>query len=481
MDKNKLSSLFLGGGRSIYEKARQAVEHYDMGGAIENGVLVGFSGGADSVMLLCFLLEYRKRTTDFQILAVHINHGIRGDEADRDEAFSKRFCEELEIEFLSYKIDVPTFAHEAGIGIEEAARNARYSKFAEIISSRDDIATIAVAHNSDDNAETVLFNILRGSGTRGAAGIRPVRDNVVRPLIRVSKKEIVEALDNAAIPFVVDSTNLSVDYNRNYIRLEIMPRLARVSENPEKMLQRLSENLRCDDDYITGKAREFLNDRASVKNYELLKLHRAVFYRVLDLMNPGASSGISMRIAEDIRKLLIKDNFSYSLIGGSVFICERGDCRIAEADSSDPYNYLFKLNLGENSLTPYDADFILSTKKVEKTYLNVYKISIQASISSAIIIGSLYLRPKKDGDSVFYGGMTHKLKKLYNDRKIPLSKRKSIPILCDDKGVVWVPGFGVRDDGVPESERVNMYAALCIGKYTSEEVDGLHSGSEFLK
>ena len=481
IDEKRLYELFSDVGSNIYSTAEETVTLYGMDEYINSGVLVGLSGGADSVMLLCFLVEYRRRTRDFPMLAVHVNHGIRGEEADADEEFSRRISEALGVEFISVKCDVPRLARESGKGIEETARNARYSAFQDIISGRSDINAIAVAHNSDDNAETVLLNIMRGSGSRGAAGIRPVRDNVIRPLIRVCKRDILSALSSSAIPYITDSTNLSTEYKRNYVRHEIMPRLCEMTPSPEKMMQRLSENLRADDDYITGVAEEFLRGRECVPREELRTLHSAVFVRVLDIMSNRVSASVSSHSLLAIRELLSKDNFSYSLIGGASFVCEGGLCSVKRECDFNSCDYRFEISDGENNLSPFDADLILSDTKVDKTYLNVYKFSIQANISSAIINGNLYLRPKLDGDTVVYGGMTHKLKKLFNDRKIPPSKRSLIPILCDERGVVWVPGFGVRDDGVAKNMRVDKFVTLALCKSGNPNNLRLYSGSEFSK
>ncbi len=466
---DKIKALFFDGeGKNIYDSAVSTVNEHNMLPLINKGVLVGLSGGADSVMLLCFLLEYRERQQlDFPILAVHINHGIRGEEADRDEQFCNELCAGLGVEITARKYSVPELAKNSGLGLEETARKVRYSAFGEIILGRNDILTMAVAHNMSDNAETVLFNIMRGSGTRGASGIRPVRDNIIRPLISVGKQAILSALDSASIPYVTDSTNASTDYTRNYIRHEIMPRLARINEDPERMLKRFSDNTHSDDEFITSLAEKFLAERSAVTNKDFRELHYSLFVRVLTIMAQAAGCSISARIAKEVYDLLDKDNFSYSIIGGR-FLCERGICSIAcGAKSVDDYD--FDISEGKTSLSPYGAEFILSKEKVEKTYSNVYKISIQANLSSAIISGSLYLRPKKDGDTVFYGGMTHKLKKLFSDRKIPVSKRNLIPILCDDKGVVWVPGFGVRDDGVPKEMRQDIYAVIGITESTEKQ------------
>ena len=211
---NKTKSIFSSTiiGESVSVAIERAISEHNMLEKIKQGVLVGLSGGADSVMLLIYLVELKKRIGDFPILAVHINHMIRGEEADRDELFSKKLSKKLGVQFISFKINVPEIAREESISLEEAARNARYLEFQKIINSRNDISYIALAHNATDNMETVLFNVLRGSGSRGAAGIPPVRENIVRPLILVSKKDIVWMLDDAGIEYMTDSTNLLNDY-----------------------------------------------------------------------------------------------------------------------------------------------------------------------------------------------------------------------------------------------------------------------------
>lgn len=473
------SRLFSGRGVQIYSACENIIKKYSMQNIIGNGVIVGFSGGADSVILLGFLLEYRKRTkADFNIICVHVNHGIRGEEADFDENFCKKMCDGLGVELIVKKIDVPKMTSERNIGIEEAARDARYLCFQDIIRGRNDVSAIAVAHNMSDNAETTLFNMLRGSGARGGAGIPPVRDNIVRPLISVKKSDILSALDDSGIPYVTDSTNFSNDYSRNYIRNEIVPRLNPLTSEPEKMILRFSSNLRSDDDFINSVAQDFLADNSIVTNSSLKSLHYSVFTRVVSLMAKAEGSGISAKILEDIHLLLDKDNFTYSLIGESDFVCERGVCSVVNKNKNIP-DYRFEIQEGANSLSPFAADFIYSREKINKSFSNVYNFSIQANISSAIIEGSLYIRPKMDGDTIYYGGMTHKLKKLFSDRKIPASKRKQIPILCDEKGVVWVPGCGVRDDNIPIEKREDVFVFLGILSKTDEKIYDLFFANHF--
>lgn len=449
-----VADLFSGEkGTTLYNRVVSFVEKTGMDKLLRRGVLVGFSGGADSVFLLHFLKRY---LGDFgtPITAVHINHMLRGDEAMRDEAFSRDKCEQLGVEFICRRIDVVTFARDLGLGVEECARNIRYSEFGKIISGRNDLFTVAVAHNATDNAETILLNMLRGAGSRGCAGIPPIRENVCRPVLCIPKREVVEALRDGGIEFVFDSSNASTDYSRNFVRHEILPKFSRLTNNPEQMLLRLSDNLRADDDFISSCASAFLcNGEVTVD--KLSALHEAVFVRVLGLMC-GVSYGLSASCIADIRKLLCRQNFTYCLPFGKKFIAEHGMCRVVDGDFK-PKDYIAEFEDGKAVIDELNSLSFLSVKPFDNSYLNVYKKSIQANLGSAIINGRLYFRPKQDGDAVYYGSMTHKLKKLYNDRKIPPSQRDRIPVLCDDGGVVWVPGFGVRDDG----GKGTKYVLLC--------------------
>ncbi len=477
MDK-KINSLFSSPeGKKLFDLANSAIEEHNMSDALKKGVLLGLSGGADSVMLLCFLLEYRRKTSDFPILAVHVNHSIRGDDADADERFCKELCSALGVEFISRKIDVPAMASEQGIGVEECARNARYLEFANIISGRNDIETVAVAHNADDNLETVIFNIFRGSGTRGASGIPPVRENIVRPLIYLEKNEITNALKSFEIGFVTDKTNSEIEYRRNYIRHKIIPEIKNICDDPVAMATRLSKNLRLDDEYINIQADNIIRDKKTVSANELAGLHPALRARVITRLVRLSGAEISATQIDAISSLINKNNFSYSLPGGAIFVCEAGECFVRLDGFVDSYDYFYKLSLGKNSIDEYDTDFFITDEKLDESCLNIYKIAIQVKLSSAIIVGDLYLRPRKEGDAIYYGGITRKVKKLFSDRKIPKSQRDSIPLLCDDKGVLWVPGFGVRDDGA-KAERPK-YATLAIGRGAEMANKRMRSASEY--
>lgn len=460
---NKVKQLFESDlGKKIYSSIEKTIFAHNMLERIKSGVLIGLSGGADSVMLMITLCALRDKIGDFPILAVHVNHMIRGLEADRDEEFSCNIAECMGVSFVSEKIDVPCIAKLKCLSIEEAARDVRYSIFSKILSSRNDISTIAVAHNATDNVETVIFNILRGAGTKGAAGIPPVRENIIRPLINISKSDIVLALDSVGIEYVTDSSNFENDYSRNYIRNNILPLLTNISLHPEKSISRLSDNLRLDDEYISKEAQLFISGRKKIATKELASLHPSLLYRVINKMVDSYSVTLEYKHIEIIASLLEGDNFEVSLPGELCFVSERGISYIKVRSNSDP-SYIYHLTKGKNDIPEYKSTFYITDQKIDKTSLKVYKNSIQADISSAIIVGSLFVRPKRDGDTVFYNGMTHKLKKLFNDKKIPKSQRPYIPILCDNKGVVWVPGFGVRDDKSNCGSQNNLYVTLAVG------------------
>lgn len=475
MDKRALSPFSSELGEQIYKVARKTIDEYSMYPLISRGVLVGLSGGADSVLLLHFLVELRHREGHFPIVAVHINHMIRGEEADRDESFSRLLAEELGVEFLSVRVDVPSIAKANSVGLEEAARNVRYSEFGEILSSRNDISAIAVAHNATDNLETVLFNIMRGAGTNGASGISPVRDNILRPLIDVDKASIIELLDSCGVAYVTDSTNLETEYTRNFIRHNVIGPLREVFSSPEQSASRLSRHLRVDDAFISSVADDFLKSNPKLYAADLLDLHEAVFARVVMKFAAENSSNIEEIHIFNIRRLLSGGDFSLSIPGGVRFVCERGVCKILPDRQKDIENFNFPVSLGLSSLGDLDADIYLYNGENEEISLNVYKNSIHADISSAIISGDLYMRPRMDGDTIFYGGHTHKLRKIFTDFKIPLSERKYVLLLCDDKGVVWIPGLAVRDDG----GGARLFARLLLGKGETLPQKRVHTISEY--
>ncbi len=446
-------------GERLYKKAFDFTEKLSMRETIEKGVLVGFSGGPDSIFLLEFLNEYKKREKlSFKILAVHVNHSIRGDEADADEAFSSEYAAASGVEFISRKVDAKAYATENKLCLEEAARILRYSIFNEIIQGRNDISAIVIAHNANDNFETVLFNMTRGSGLRGILGIAPTRENIIRPILNITKAEIVNLLEEHNVTYACDSTNFSCDYSRNYIRHELIPRFSRLNDNPVDTVTRLSETLRQDNDFIEKCAKEFYLENSvceKIPVQKLQELHAAVKTRVISYLAKQRGISLERIHISNIIELLPSGNFKVSLPQGYEFVSEGGLCCIAPHVEFEDFS--FKLKLGENKFEEFDDIIIVSEEKIEETFSNVYKIAIQVSINFDIIHSELSVRSKKDGDFYRVGGMTRKLKKLFNDRTVPPSQRCNVPVICDDQGILWVAGYKPRDGAVGNK----IYLAIC--------------------
>lgn len=431
----------------IYRLFLAAIDGGAMRSHISRGVLVGLSGGADSVMLTLLLLEYRRREgLDFPIVTLHVNHSIRGEEALADERLARSLAEGLGLEFILRTVDVPSIAKREGKGLEEAARDVRYALFSEIIAEREDVGSVALGHNATDNLETVVFNMMRGAGLRGISGIPPTREVFFRPMLYIPKSDIAAALTEAKIPFATDSTNSDIAYTRNYIRHEIIPRLAKLTDSPEVSVTRLTQNLRADGDYIDSVAKDFLRENSPPSAESLRALHPAVFARVVSEMARCVSGKSPERCHIDkIRDLLSSDSFSYSLPGGCEMVLSGGVMKAVRGTETTEMH--IPLRWGVNSLPEYSASVELFDRVPEISH-NVYNFSIQADLSSAIIKGDIYIRSRREGDAYRYGGMTRRLKRLLADADVPRTDRARVPVVCDGAGILYVAGFGVRDDGV---------------------------------
>ncbi len=263
---------------------------------IEKGdcILVGLSGGPDSVFLL-HALNTLKTSMGFRLFALHVHHGIRGAEADRDMEFSRDLCDGWDIPFKAVYVDAPGYAGDKGLSLEEAARILRYEAFEterqelfdryirgsadvqaqtyglEVGSKKafgdyhsDASCKIAVAHHMDDQAETVLHNMVRGSGIRGLSGMEPRRGFIIRPLLSVKRDYILSRLKDDGISYVIDSTNLDTQYTRNHIRTEILPELREINPEATAHIAHTAELLREADDFFIRLASDYVDKYGSL-------------------------------------------------------------------------------------------------------------------------------------------------------------------------------------------------------------------------
>ena len=310
------------------EKIKETVLLYEM---ISEGetVCVGLSGGADSVSLLTALKRLGGEL-GFGVRAVHINHGLRGEESERDMRFCEQLCGELGIALEVRRLDLAA-AKEKHESLEECARKARYEAFFEVVGG-DKLAT---AHNLNDNAETVLLNLMRGTGLKGLCGIPPKRGNIIRPLIRRSRAEVEEYCRVKGLSYVTDSTNLSDDYTRNKVRHRIIPEMLKINPALPDVISRMTELLREDSDYLEDLAASALADSAFGRGYraeELAGLPNPIKSRaVRKILSDGGVEPSALRINTAI-SLLNKRSARFNPCRNRFFTIRKGICFVERVE-----------------------------------------------------------------------------------------------------------------------------------------------------
>lgn len=434
-------------------------------------VLVAFSGGADSSLLLHLLNKYLCGSGT-KLAAAHLNHMIRGDEALRDESFSAETAKKLGIEMYVKRVDIPSLAEKGG-SVEEIARRERYAFFSEIAEKLGGRVLVATAHNADDNLETVLFNLIRGSGTSGMCGIPHVRDGMfIRPLITYSSDEIRSLCAKLGVDYVVDSTNLSTDYTRNKLRHLVIPHLKEINPAAHKAVLRMTASIKEDDSYLEELAEGFLSDvgENTVKRERLEKLHNAVLSRVIRKMYSSFACGTlhsieNIHIREIISHLRsASEPFCISVPGDGAFCFDGTECFFVKNGEGKEADSTPQLLEPEKPLVKNGYIILLTQDKPNKkypSYENIYNLSIHTAIKFDKIKSKLEVRTRRAGDSYRFGGMTRKLKKLFCDKKLTEHERDRIPIVCDSEGILWIPSFPLRDGMKPENDADCAYI-LCF-------------------
>ena len=388
---------------------------------VESGdrIVCAVSGGADSVALL-FAMYLLKEKLNIQLEAAHFNHHLRGAESDRDEAFVREFCD---------RYDIPLHIGGGEVvagkkGLEAAARDARYA-FLRSLPGK-----IATAHTADDNAETVLLHLVRGTGLKGLGGIAPVNGNVIRPMLGCTRQDVEDFCAEWCLRYITDSSNETDDFLRNRIRHHVMPLLQqenpRFSENTGAMALRLRQ----DEDYLSQAA----TGKTDVET--LKKMHPAVRNRALEqfLKNSGVKEPEAVHIAQ-VEALLYSDKPSAKadLPGGVTIARNYG---VLEARTEEK-----KLER-QVLLCPgsVETDDYVITCCLAETIIQ------SADTFTVVPEGELILRGRESGDAIRLSGGSKSLKKLFIDRKIPASRRNAIPVIADAAGVLGVYSIGANMD-----------------------------------
>ncbi len=417
------------------------------------GVLIALSGGADSAALLCAMHNINS-AFGFKLYACHVNHMIRGGEADHDEEFSRQLCGALSVPFFSKKINVPLMAKNEHLSEETAGRKARYAYFDEIMKNNN-IDYLATAHHRDDRTETILMNIIRGSGARGFKGIEYKNGNIIRPMLDLSKKDILSYCSENNIDYCTDSTNTDENYLRNKVRRRLIPLLEEINPSAASSIIRMSDIISSDDDYLDALAKSELKKMISprgLKTSALNSMHmslkrRVVFEYYADIK--GSADDISFE-AVDSMLTLARGNSGkrISLGGGYTAAVSYGYLKIFKYEANLSFEYTLKIN---------EPCFVA---EIGKTF--VLRESTGKSRDTFSFSGteSFVLRSRRSGDYLYPVGMMgkKKLKELFIDKKLDRALRERVPVLTADGEIACV--FGIRNDRRFWSEKGN-YELVC--------------------
>lgn len=406
-------------------------------------VVAGVSGGADSVCLLSMLLEFKKQE-NFEIAVVHVNHGLRGEEALRDESFVEEICKRENLPYFPYHYDVAAYAKQEHISEEEAGRILRYQAFADC-KAKWQGTKIALAHHQDDQAETVLYHLFRGSGLTGLCGMRPVRDEMIRPLLCMNREEIEHYLQDRKISYVIDSTNMQLHYARNKIRHQILSYAkAEVNTQAAEHICHAAADVREAEEYLEMQADALYQKYVSWEkeictlNLELFEeppiLTKRVLRRCLDTLS--GLRDVTREHLEAVCQLASKQ------VGKEVYLPR--DIRARRTYDSillGKEEYLSCAEVGRiekeqicMEIFPYKQQRI-----PEKKYTKWFDYDK--------IENSLIIRNRCPGDylTIHANGGKKKLKDYFIDCKVPKEERDSILLAADGSHIIWVIGYRISE------------------------------------
>lgn len=430
----------------MWKKVRDYILEYQM---LQPGdrVLAALSGGADSVCLLSVLKRISDASGNFPLVikAVHVNHGLRGEEADRDVRFAEELCKQLSVPLTVVRRDVAGYAAEHGGSVEEAGRLLRYEALQKEAASWG-AAKIAVAHHQDDNAETILHHLVRGSGFKGLAGMAPVRENLIRPLLCVSRREILEELVKQGLSWVEDSTNANLDYTRNRIRNQILPLLT------EHINTRAVENI-LHAGALAGQADAFLQKTAAGVWEQFGRLVpepaiplnalraqdpliRSYLFRRMIELSGSRLKDITTRHYEGMEELLkYPVGRRIDLPGGLTAVRDYEEFRIVR---NKPGPAAEKPRLTSGDLV---MEMVLPEKE-RKIPENQYTKWFDYDK----IKGTLSVRSRRPGDYISLpGGGRKPVGRYFIDQKIPAARRGEISLLAEGNHVLWIIGYRISE------------------------------------
>lgn len=428
---------------SLLKKIRKTVQRFSMLGPADR-VIVAVSGGADSVCLLISLLELAPGY-GLELLAAHFNHKLRGPESEDDQQFVEDLCGRLGVELITGSAPMKEVAGQQKGSLEELCRLKRHEFLLSLKRDRG-FGKIALGHNLDDQAETVLMNVIRGAGIDGLKGIDPVRDCLIRPLIEIPGAEIREFLERREIPFRLDSSNLENGFRRNSIRNSLIPEIAaKYNPSVSAALGRLASIARTENRFLDRVAREAL-DRLQPR----IKLDKFLGH------DPAVQNRMLKMALEDLSP--VRGGISYEHIAAAMDVITGGN---PGASIDLPYGISVRREydfvvIGREKRKVPDFQYVIDIPgvvRLDETGME-FRFSLldgmpegasgqwQAFMDYGAVAPPLVLRNFRPGDRIRPFGMEghRKLQDVFTDRKIPRGLRRSLPILADAQSVLWVPG-----------------------------------------
>ena len=395
-----------------------------------DSILIAFSGGPDSVMLL-YVLKSLQKKFNLKLAAYHLNHMLRGEEAKRDEEFSRKLAEEWNIPFYSEKIDIKKYKTEKVGSLEEIAREIRYKRY-YYWKERLKFRKVALGHTKTDSVETFIYNLIRGSGLKGLSGIPPVRDFYIRPLIYLEREEIQEFLKIKNIPYVIDSTNLEPEFTRNKIRLQLLPLFEEIRKGATQKIFQSSIILKEAEDFIQCEVKKLLKkatkevfkgdwllDTSLIRSYHLF-IKKSLFHYLFGFNFEEINT--ILNILEKGGRIRLRD-FYISSSFGELYISKK-ERKLPDTVLQKPGIFEFdELNLK-----------IILERGEKTTHKMLYRINTSWDYLPLIV------RSRREGDRV-HG---KKLKDYFIRKKIPEWRRVLIPVFEHAGEIIWVPGIYLK-------------------------------------
>lgn len=422
----------------------------DLSGLPETGqIVVGFSGGADSTALAHWL---REKTEPGRILLAHVNHMLRGEEADRDEAAAQAFAQRLGLRFTVFRADVGELARQRGLGLEECGRQVRYEFFQSLAAGEND--RILTAHTADDNAETLLLHLCRGTGLSGLCGIPRQRGKILRPLLGVTRREIEAYCKAHSLSYVTDSTNLSGEFARNRLRREVLPVLKELNPEFLRAAAGTAELLTKDRDFLRKEAEKLLGRARRPYGLDaalLREAHESPRRAALRLwLEKEGCKSPEKRHLEEIDACLARGGAA--VLPGNVKICCAGGL-LYRAASGEPEGFSLNVELPEDVKKiplPGGKVLILEKKQVftEKSTQKIHNLYFKNALDYDIITGVLTVRTRREGDLFFPAGrgVSKSLKQVFRETGLPADRRGGAVLLECGGTLAFCEGAGASEE-----------------------------------